>query len=381
MEPKELTRLAEGVSALIVEDDALLLAQLAKLLRRFFAIVYTSTDAEDAWERYQTIHARNERLLVITDIALGRGSGIELTVKIKTQDPFTKVMAISGSDDRRVFVDAINCGIDRFILKPIRHDFLLSTLGTMLHSINDRIRREATQKELESSRRYALQLLEEQDLFLKNAIHEIHTPLSVIITNIDLLRLQQLQSESLDAIEAASRIIENSYEDMTYLMKRDRIPDTIEAIDLATFIRERIQYFTCIARVNDLQLSLQLGRPSLPTLYFSRLKLGRLVDNTLSNAIKYSFHPGDIRVIVGLRQNRLFFEVRNKGQRIIDKEKIFERFYREERHKGGYGLGLSIVAQICTETGIIVELDSNEHFETYFRYLFQPQHFCDTNAG
>jgi signal transduction histidine kinase len=213
--------------------------------------------------------------------------------------------------------------------------------------------------------------LKDQDRFLKNAIHEIHTPLSVIITNIDLLRMDGIENESLNAIEAGARIIQNSYEDMTYLMKQDRIPDQKVKIDLSSFIAERKQYFTCIAEVNGLTLSMRVGQPNLPTLMFSELKLSRLVDNTLSNAIKYSSRPGEINIIVGMRHDDLFFEIHNHGPVIIDKQKIFERFYRESEHKGGYGLGLSIVAQICREEGIEIEISSAPVRGTTFRYIFK----------
>ena len=200
----------------------------------------------------------------------------------------------------------------------------------------------------------------------------MHTPLSVIITNIDLMRMEKMGCESLDAIEAASRIIQNSYQDMTYLMKRDHTRDRKEAIDVVAFIRERIRYFRCIADVSRIVVNLQVGQPKIPELLFSTLKFGRIVDNTLSNALKYSYHPGQVDVIVGMRKGSVFLEVRNRGPVIRDKEKIFERFYREERHKGGYGLGLHIVGQICREEAVEVTIASSEKKGTSFSYTFPP---------
>jgi signal transduction histidine kinase len=185
------------------------------------------------------------------------------------------------------------------------------------------------------------------------------------------MRLEGIENESLNAIEAGARIIQNSYEDMTYLMKQDRIPDVKTNINLVEFIQKRINYFTCIAEVNELSITMRVGHPNLPSILFSELKLSRIVDNTLSNAIKYSNRPSEISVTIGLQKGSLFFAIRNQGPVILEKKKIFERFHRETKEKGGYGLGLSIVNQICNEESVKIELSSTATRGTSFRYIFQ----------
>jgi signal transduction histidine kinase len=218
-------------------------------------------------------------------------------------------------------------------------------------------------------------------MFLKNAIHEIHTPLAVIMMNADLLRLEGINSMSLNSIEAGVRIIQNSYEDMTYLMKKDRIHEIKTNIDPIFFIKERVNYFNCIAEVNQLTFSVRVGQPNLPSIYFSELKLSRIVDNTLSNAIKYSKRPSEISITIGLQEEKFFFEVRNSGVIINEKEKIFERFYRESKQKGGYGLGLSIVEQICREENVKIELSSSVSRGTAFRYIFTNETDLQLNCS
>lgn len=377
-----LKELASQKKLLIVEDDTLVLESLNRLLSHFFTTIHTAQNVEQALNIYQEIQSQNTPILVITDINLGRQSGIELTSQLKKIDPDQKVIAISGTEERSVFIESILCGVDWFVLKPINQDELFDALISVLKKIDYDRELKESHKLLEDSREFALKLLEEQDQFLKNAIHEIHTPLAVIITNIDLLRMEGIENESLNAIEAGSRIIQNSYEDMTYLMRHDRMQEQSTKIDLASFIAERKRYFTCIAEVNDLTLSMRVGQPKLPFLFFSELKLLRLIDNTLSNAIKYSYRPSEINIIVGMRKGNLFFEVRNHGPLIQDKKKIFERFHRESQYKGGYGLGLSIVAGICKEEGIDIEISSTSVRGTSFRYIFnnatQLQHNSST---
>ena len=365
----QVKELARNRDLLIVEDNIQTRERLMALLSKFFKTVRTAASAEEAIELFDN-NTFGSNLLIITDINLGINSGIDLTCHIKKINPKQRVIAISGTQERSVFIASIQCGIDRFLLKPIDNTLLFEALVAVLNKMDYDEELELNRKLLEESKEYAIKLLEEQDQFLKNAIHEIYTPLAVIITNIDLLRMHGIENESLDAIEAGSRIIQNSYEDMTYLMKNDRIKDLKTEIDLVAFITERKRYFSCIAEVNDLNLSMFVGQPNLPTLYMSELKIARLVDNTLSNAIKYSNRPSEISITVGMYKEQLFFEVRNYGPIITDKKKIFQRFHRESKYKGGYGLGLSIVAQICEEENIEIKITSTQIRGTSFRYIF-----------
>jgi two-component system sensor histidine kinase/response regulator len=366
---KQIKDEAQGKSLLIVDDDPQTLQTLERLLSHFFSPIYTASNFADAVRLFEEKSANDEVMLLITDINLGTQSGVELICKIKHTNPNQKIIAISGTQDRSVFVETIRCGVDRFILKPIEENELLSALSIVLSKMSDEEELKENRRLLIESREYALRLLEEQDRFLKNAIHEIHTPLAIIITNIDLLRMGGIDDESLDAIEAGSRIIQNSYEDMTYLMKRDRIPDAIELIDVVEFIRERVSYFNCIALANELTLSIRVGQLVIPKILFSTLKLSRMVDNTLSNAIKYSYRGTDVAIVVGMRKGDVFFEVHNQGPLIKNKKKIFERYHRETQTKGGFGLGLSIVASICAEDGIGVDITSSSRGNK-FRYSF-----------
>ncbi|MFT7002849.1 MAG: two-component system sensor histidine kinase/response regulator [Sulfurimonas sp.] len=377
-----LTKLAKGKAILLVEDEKLVLENLQRMLSHFFKTIYKASDVDEALKIYDRKIKDDVPIVVITDINLGKKTGIDLIYTLKKINPDQKVIAISGTEDRDVFIESIRCGVDRFVLKPINQDELFNSLVSILQKIDYDLELKESRKLLEDSKEYSIKLLSEQDQFLKNAIHEIHTPLAVIITNIDLLRLQGNENESLNSIEAGARIIQNSYEDMTYLMKHDRITEHIISINSVEFIRDRINYFNCIAKVNELSFSLRTGHPNLPNVLFSELKLSRLVDNTLSNAIKYSKRPSEISVTIGLQKENIFFEVRNYGPVILDKKKIFERFYREEKQKGGYGIGLSIVGQICQEEDVAVQVSSTLARGTSFRYIFKNgtnlQHNCPT---
>lgn len=359
---------AQNSSLLLVEDDEGLLQSLKKLLEHFFATIYTATNVTDAYECYKRSY-ESEQIVVITDINLGKESGVDLSRSIKALRSNQRIIAISALQESSIFISAIECGIERFLLKPIKKEKLFETLLTLLQMMEYDRKLQESQRALEASKAYAFGLLEEQDRFIKNAIHEIHTPLAVIITNIDLLRMQGIESPSLQAIEAGSRTIQNSYEDMTYLMKRDRAIAKKEPINLVAFVQERCDYFETIAAAHDIVLDLDEAGQTY--LLFSPTKLARIVDNTLTNAIKYAAKPSKIRLFVMQTPEGIKFSVQNFGTVIEDTQKVFERFYRESTTMQGYGLGLHIVWQICQEEGVRIEVDSNAKDGTTFSYYFE----------
>ncbi|XPV54899.1 MAG: ATP-binding protein [Halarcobacter ebronensis] len=64
------------------------------------------------------------------------------------------------------------------------------------------------------------------------------------------------------------------------------------------------------------------------------------------------------------------FEVKTTSEKIDNNNKIFNDFYRENSARGGFGLGLRIVKEICDKNFVIIKLDSNEQ-ETKFTYRFK----------
>ncbi len=373
-----IKNLAKDKIILLVEDDKTILQNLHGILGTFFFASYTASDYEQALEIYNELSMKSEiPIFVVTDINIGNKNGIDLTNALRAINPGQRVLAISGVEESKIFIESIKCGIDRFVLKPIELNGLFSSVVAVLTKIDYDLELIQSKRALEKSKEYTVKLLKEQDEFLKNAIHEIHTPLAVIITNVDLLRMQGIENKSLNAIEAGVRIIQNSYEDMTYLMKKDRMADSKKNINLVDFIKERVNYFTCIADVNELCFSIVIGQLNIPDIHISELKLLRLVDNNLSNAIKYSHKPNKISITIGINKDNIFFEVKNIGPIIVDKEKIFDRFYRENDQKSGYGLGLNIVNQICKEENIEIKISSSSSRGTAFRYIFKSSNICN----
>ena len=227
---------------------------------------------------------------------------------------------------------------------------------------------------LREEKSFSEALVHAQDSFIRQSIHEVNTPLAVIMTHIDIFKMKYGENRYMAKIEAAAKMIANIYDDLSYMVKKNRFNYTKSAIDFSEFLRERCRFFHEIALGNRLGIVERIGEGI--TLYFSDIELQRIVDNNLSNAIKYA--RTDSYIIVLLREEReeIILEfVTQSRQPINDTRKIFEAYHREDREVEGFGLGLQIVRSICEKNGIRVEVDSDEA-RTVFRYHFKKEG-CD----
>lgn len=223
-------------------------------------------------------------------------------------------------------------------------------------------------RELQRSKDMLENALSTQDKFIKNSIHEINTPLSIILTNIDLLSLKEEKNRHLSKIEAGAKIIQNIYNDLSYIVKKDRVIYPKELIDFSSFLLSRVEFFNEIAKGNLLKFNTIIEDKI--SIYFSDIELQRLIDNNLANATKYSFENSTIDILLSKSSENIIFEIINKSNDIKEIQKIFDRFYRENDSRGGFGIGLNIVKNICEKNQVKIDVSSQDR-EIKFKYIFR----------
>ncbi len=206
------------------------------------------------------------------------------------------------------------------------------------------------------------------DNFIKDSMHEINTPLSIINLNSDLFASKYGENKYLLRMKSAAKTLATIYNDMDYLVKEGRVKHKKSAVDFGEFIQNRVDYFQEIANLKQIQLDTNILPGLIHT--FSKTKLQRIVDNTISNAIKYSNDDSHVEINVYTIDEHIVFEVIDHGVGIKDTSKIFSRYYRENEAKGGFGIGLNIVKKIIDEENILLEIKSALGEGTRFRYTF-----------
>lgn len=211
-------------------------------------------------------------------------------------------------------------------------------------------------------------LLKEKNIFVNNAIHEINTPLSVISTNNSLRDLVQGKSEYSNHIISAIKTLKNTMDDLSFSMYKPNMLENRQKIDLVNFLQNRIEYFKSIA--DSSSISFNIIKLERCTVFMNELELSRLIDNNLSNAIKYSYSESKINISLSKENQTIILTFQTHSDEIINSSSIFKRYYRENSVKGGFGLGLNIVKQITDKYKIKIDVYSKNGLN-HFTYVFK----------
>ncbi len=145
---QDVIRLGAKLDILYVEDDKALLQETNSILEKIFKSVDTASSGAEGLLKF----TQNSYDLVITDIEMPELNGLEMSKKIKEIDPQIPVVVISAYSNSSYLIEAINIGINYYVLKPILLPQLLSTLHSVVEVIeNRRVAFECHQKEVKES--------------------------------------------------------------------------------------------------------------------------------------------------------------------------------------------------------------------------------------
>ena len=201
--------------------------------------------------------------------------------------------------------------------------------------------------------------MEKMNHFIQDTTHELNTPISTILTNIEMIETfgkHDENSTELKRIEIASKTLSRIYDDLTYLNLNHKYHRNIVNLNMSTLVEERMVYFSAMAEAKGLKVTVNTD-PNV-MLQMDKNDAIRLVDNLISNAIKYNRSKG----ILDVRLTEDIFSVKDTGIGIGSKDlsTIFQRFKRANKSEGGFGIGLDIVNQVVSSYGFILEINSKE---------------------
>jgi signal transduction histidine kinase len=207
------------------------------------------------------------------------------------------------------------------------------------------------------------------DDFFNDTMHELKTPLGVMKINLELMSEDTQNPKHIQRIKSALKQIQMSYEDIEYYIKHKKLSYEKEVIDFSEFLAQRMAFFEDIAISKSIAVT-SLLEPKI-FIRISRTELQRLIDNNVTNALKYSFSKGNIKVILRRSEDgKGEFAVQDNGEGIKNTKKVFERFKRENKTEEGFGLGLNIVRNICAKNNILIDVKSTKDKGTIFTYTF-----------
>lgn len=194
--------------------------------------------------------------------------------------------------------------------------------------------------------------IESLDQFISDTTHELNTPISAILMTIQSLK-GGIEEKKMKRLEASAKRLSTMYGSLTYRLEGGVEPP--ENLCLANIVEERIEFMKELIEAKHLSVTLKLE----PTKIFMPIRsVHRLIDNLISNAIKYSDVGGSLDI--KLKDNVL--RVKDTGIGIDEKiqNDIFRRYYRAGDERGGFGIGLNIVLSICKQYKIKLGLKSKK---------------------
>lgn len=198
--------------------------------------------------------------------------------------------------------------------------------------------------------------------FVADASHELRTPLAIVRAELDVtLADPEVDAEELrrmaGTIREAIARSEDVIDRLLLLAESEDLAEH-EPVDLAQVVRGVAAQYE--RRAQDRRLELRLTLEPAVVVGEAAL-LERLVDNLLSNCVRYAPENTGVSVEARPAGDWALLTVANGGEVIPEPElpQLFERFYRRERsrnrHEGGSGLGLAIVAAIAEAHGGTIE--------------------------
>lgn len=193
--------------------------------------------------------------------------------------------------------------------------------------------------------------------FTENASHELQTPLTIILLNLEEMLQQNLPEQSFKQVVSSIHAVKRLAALNRSLLLLTKIENgefhTEQVLNLNQVIQRKIEEFSPLLEKQHLKISMHTNGHF--TVKIDEELADILIGNLVSNAMKHNIRNGEINI--ELRTNS--FEICNTGKKNrLNNNTVFNRFTKE--NSASYGLGLSIVKQICDTHRLTIEYRQSE---------------------
>ncbi len=339
---------------LAVDDKAENLRMIGSLLETLECQVVTATDGKSALQQMTATPPD----LVLLDVLMPEMDGCEVCRRVRQNPEWSglPIIFLSALDDRELVVRALESGGVDYITKPFNRAELLSKVRThlALKAARDQLRR----------------LAEDKDELLGILAHGVKSQLSGMSMSAQMLRQPRIRADAEKGAQLADNLADSADRLLAFVKEflansaaecRDSLrSETVSVSGLAGNVAARHRE---IAQRKKLQIETSLSLdPALVRADSSALE--QIMDNLLSNALKFSPPGKRVAVVVKPSRSHIEWSVRDEGPGFTDEDKrrMFTRYGRlSARPTGGEpstGLGLSIVAKLAKAIGGELILES-----------------------
>lgn len=218
---------------------------------------------------------------------------------------------------------------------------------------------------------------------LSNISHDLKTPLTVIIGYLEMLLMQETLEKNMvkKVFRKANELKEQI--DRFFTLAKLEAGDTVltmSKIDLNEFCREIIVDFYNILTEKEFEVNINIPDPPV-FVYADPEALGRILNNLISNAVRYGEAGHYLGLTLRREDNFVFVDVVDHGMGIAYSEipRVFDRLYTLEdsrnREMQGNGLGLTIAKSLAEKINGTLTLKSIQNEETVFTLKLQQLNY------
>ncbi len=215
--------------------------------------------------------------------------------------------------------------------------------------------------------------------FIENLSHEIRTPITITTGYLRLITNNAMDYSKI--IKYADLTVRNNEQiiqmlnNFLTLLKQEKnlITYKVTSGKMEEFLKETVYSFQGVAEIKGVPIYYKSNIKPNQLLDYNYDDLRKIVNNLISNALKYTNPTNGIYVNAFIDENGLNLIVRDEGIG-IDKEEqelIFDRFYQSKNHAltGGFGIGLSLVHELVTKLNGTITIDSKKGIGSIFTIL------------
>ena len=338
-----------GSRILIVDDSAMARRQISFFLRKDGFEVFEAKSGEEAlW----LVHEVDPELILM-DVSMDGMDGMETCrhLKADSADDHLPVIFLSAKGEREEIVAGFKSGAIDYIVKPFHPAESLTRIRTHL-----RVKKLAQLRE-----KHILELKhlnKTKDRILRIASHDLRNPVAAIAGLAEFLKedcenLNDSQREIIDCIDEAGKSVVSLLNELLDLSTLDKgeVELKKEPHNICELVRNLVPLFRGESERKNIALSFECD-PDIPQVLIDLQQFRRVVDNLISNAIKFTPSVGRVRVFVRVHPDEVGFHVEDTGPGIPEEEmdRLFKEFGRTSNLPTGgeksTGLGLCICQRI-----------------------------------
>ncbi|MEA3497850.1 MAG: response regulator [Campylobacterota bacterium] len=340
-------------SLLHVEDDPDVKDIVEYILKPKVKNIYFASNGEDALEIYDKYNPD----IILSDINMPLMNGLDMSKKIKEQNPNIPIVLFTSFDNAEYLKEAINIGIDKYIKKPFDNKMVCNTLDCVAENLYQNIEKQKMEKIIQSQSKLAA-----MGEMIGNIAHQWRQPLSVITTYVSGLAMkvdfdQKITNEDIrdcsKSVITQANLLSQTIDDFRDFFIED---DSLKReFNLRKTIERVVNLIQDSYKSNFINIVIDIDDDYIIKQNESQLLQAFLnIFNNAKDAFKINNIKDERYFFINIKQNdqNIIIEFKDNAggisQDIIDR--VFEPYFTTKFKHHGTGIGLYMTHKIITDS-------------------------------